>query len=211
MTVPLLAEYEARYCGVLVPIAEQLKRVIEDHLRDAARVDRVMARAKSPARFVAKAYREDGDGRSRYTAPLLQIQDQVGARVVVYYTSDVEPVSALLTRYFRHIEERIIVPESEWAFGYFGKHYVLALPTEAVPSSVDLSLAPRFFELQIKTLFQHAWSEANHDLGYKPPGELTDDQKRRLAFTAAQAWGADRIFQELHEEIKALVRGRGDR
>jgi putative GTP pyrophosphokinase len=52
--------------------------------------------------------------------------------------------------------------------------------------------------LQVKTLFEHAWSEAEHDLGYKP-GEapLTPDQKRRLAYTSAQAWGADHIFDEL--------------
>ena len=26
---------------------------------------------------------------------------------------------------------------------------------------------------------------------------LTPDEKRQLAFTAAQAWGADRVFEEL--------------
>jgi ppGpp synthetase/RelA/SpoT-type nucleotidyltranferase len=59
----------------------------------------------------------------------------------------------------------------------------------------------QFFELQIKTLFQHAWSEAEHDLGYKPTTILTSAQKKRLAFTAAQAWGADQIFDELFREI----------
>ena len=53
----------------------------------------------------------------------------------------------------------------------------------------------------MKTLFQHAWSEANHDLGYKPgSAPLTSDAKRRLDIPAAQAWGADRIFDELFRE-----------
>ena len=57
-----------------------------------------------------------------------------------------------------------------------------------------------FFELQIKTLFQNAWSEANHDLGYKPERELSKDEKRKIAFTSAQAWGADMIFDELSDK-----------
>jgi GTP pyrophosphokinase len=55
--------------------------------------------------------------------------------------------------------------------------------------------------LQIKTLFQHAWSEANHDLGYKPAlAPVGVEDERRLAFTSAQAWGADHIFDELYSE-----------
>ena len=54
---------------------------------------------------------------------------------------------------------------------------------------------PKFFELQIKTLFQHAWSEAEHDLGYKEDKHLNLDQKRRLAFTSAQAWGGP-LFED---------------
>lgn len=79
-----------------------------------------------------------------------------------------EIVAAKLERYFRPIERRDLVPESDWEFGYFGRHWVFALVDDVVPRDVYRELVPRFFELQVKTLFQHAWSEANHDLGYKP-------------------------------------------
>jgi putative GTP pyrophosphokinase len=200
MNDPLFSQYERLYHDILRPIAVQLQGLISDHLREIPRIDRITARAKSPERFIAKA-RSLKDGKPRYSSPLEQIQDQVGARVVVFYKGDVEPVGGVLNRYLRSIETVNLVPESEWAFGYFGKHYIFALPTEAIPAKIDISLAPRLFELQVKTLFQHAWSEANHDLGYKPPEELQVDQKRRLAFTAAQAWGADRVFAELATEL----------
>jgi putative GTP pyrophosphokinase len=52
----------------------------------------------------------------------------------------------------------------------------------------------------VKTLFQHAWSEADHDVGYKPGSiPLTPEEKRKLAYTSAQAWGADQIFDELFQ------------
>jgi putative GTP pyrophosphokinase len=92
------------------------------------------------------------------------------------------------------------VPESENEFGYEGRHFILFVPQDVVDESVGADESLEFFELQIKTLFQHAWSEAEHDLGYKPLSTLTSEQKRRLAFTAAQAWGADLIFDELHRQ-----------
>jgi len=35
---------------------------------------------------------------------------------------------------------------------------------------------------------------------YKPTEEVSSDEKRRLAFTVAQAWGAGQIFDELYRE-----------
>lgn len=61
---------------------------------------------------------------------------------------------------------------------------------------------PKFFELQIKTVFQHAWGEASHDFAYKSETPLSSDQKRRVAYAAAQAWGGDRIFEDLFKEIQ---------
>ncbi|MNL70650.1 hypothetical protein D3C87_1956870 [compost metagenome] len=70
-----------------------------------------------------------------------------------------------------------------------------------IDDDADRAKVPEFFELQVKTLFQHAWSEAEHDLAYKPSEPLSTLQQRQIAFTAAQAWGADQIFEQLHTEL----------
>ncbi len=193
--------YRRRYAEALVRIAGQLAEHLATHLNGQRRIDRVVARAKGVDKFLQKAVKLTDEKRPKYLEPLSQIQDQIGARIVVFYKSDVDPVEKIVLKYFRAIEMRTLVPESESEFGYAGRHLVLALPADVVPDDVDSSLVPDFFELQIKTLFQHAWSEADHDLGYKP-GEtgLTGDQKRLVAFTAAQAWGADHIFDQLFLE-----------
>lgn len=193
-------EYSRRFDGLLQRLATGIENQIREYLNGVPRIDRIGARAKSIDRFVAKSEKVE-NGQLKYSDPLSQIQDQVGARIITFYLSDVEVVSEVIERYLRPVESKMLIPESEWEFGYFGKHYILFTPTDVIDADMDRADVPDFFELQIKTLFQHAWSEANHDLGYKPGANpLTADEIRRMAFTAAQSWGADRLFNELFQE-----------
>jgi ppGpp synthetase/RelA/SpoT-type nucleotidyltranferase len=164
-------------------------------LEGIPRIDRVTARAKATDRFLEKACRRDESDKPHYLDPLVEVQDQIGARVVTFYISDVSVVRELVTKEFVAIEDQkagSLIPEQ---FGYEAWHLVCGVPSDIVKrtaSPVD------FFELQIATLFQHAWAEAHHDLGYKPAGEpLNDETRRRVAWAAAQAWGADQIFDDL--------------
>ena len=192
--------YTLRRDKILVPLAAR----IEDHLKNLlgsfGRIDRISARAKSVDRFLGKAAKLE-NGKPKYEDPLNQIQDQVGARIVTFYASDVERIRLEIEKYFKYIESQKIVPESEKEFGYEGRHFILFVPEDLIDDTVSRDESVELFELQIKTLFQHAWSEAEHDLGYKPSVKLTSDQNRRLAFTAAQAWGADQIFDEMFRQI----------
>lgn len=198
----LLAEYRSRHAAILRPLSEKLAAHLSDSLSGAPRVDRVGVRAKSPDRFVAKAMKTGDDGERKYEHPFEQIQDMVGARIIVFYLKDVDTVSALIERYYKRIEIKDLVPESTREFGYVGKHFILAFPQDLIEDDADVERTPKFFELQIKTLFQHAWSEAEHDLAYKPSDQLSPLQRRQIAFTAAQAWGADQIFSELHGALQ---------
>ncbi len=200
----LRIEYESRYQAFLRPLAERLCAHLQDNLQGVPRIDRVAARAKSPDRFLDKAAKAHTDGGPKYSHPFEQIQDLVGARIIVFYAHDVDTVAETIERYYRHIERKDLIPESEAEFGYFGKHFILSMPEDVIEDSDEREKIPNFFELQIKTLFQHAWSEANHDLAYKPDEPLTTLQKRQVAFTAAQAWGADQIFTQLHNELNRI-------
>jgi ppGpp synthetase/RelA/SpoT-type nucleotidyltranferase len=174
---------------------------LEQHLKsviDCSRIDRVTCRVKSVEKFVAKAIKCDKDGHPKYSIPLIQIQDQIGARIIVFYKQDVRTVETLVNEYFRPIESQEKEPVG-LEFGYESLHYILRYPKEELvyneASGID------FFELQIKTLFQHAWAEAEHDMRYKTTVDLTKDQRRLFAFAASQAWGADKVFENLFDEI----------
>jgi ppGpp synthetase/RelA/SpoT-type nucleotidyltranferase len=111
----------------------------------------------------------------------------------------VKVISELVKKHFAHVENSVKAPLSDKEFGYFGEHFILTLPTDV---TYDLTTeSSNVFELQIKTLFQHAWSEAEHDSSYKAPSEMTSDERRLVALTSAHAWAADRIFDDFFQQI----------
>jgi putative GTP pyrophosphokinase len=201
-------EYLERYSKALVPAAGVLEAFIREHMAGVPRIDRIGVRAKAVSRFVEKALKEDEQGNPRYGDPLNQIQDQLGARIVTFYLSDVIRVADQVKKYLKFVEAKQIVPDSESEFGYFGQHFIVLIPSDVTEALPRPDLMPTFFELQVKTLYQHAWAEANHDLAYKPSQPLTIEQKRSVAYTAAQSWGADRMFEELHQDL--IISGSGN-
>ncbi|MDQ8027519.1 MAG: RelA/SpoT domain-containing protein [Brevundimonas sp.] len=196
--------YSKRYEEVLTPLAINLESYLREVFGGVARIDRISARPKSVDRFLAKASTKLADGTDKYLEPLEQIQDQVGARVTVLFKQDVDSAAKLAAAHLRYVESRDVEPEGVYEFSYFGRHFVSLLPDDVMSDGWDRALVPGFFELQIKTVFQHAWSEASHDVGYKPLlGELSRDDKRALAFASAQAWGADKAFADIFDQLMA--------
>jgi putative GTP pyrophosphokinase len=198
-------DYTKRHAEALVPMAKALSALLEQYCVGLERIDRISARAKGVKRFIAKASKLDKTGKPKYSDPLQEIQDQIGARIITFYPADVDHVERQVCPYFRPVEQKSLIPESENEFGYVGRHFILFIPTD-ISNGYDSDIIPQFFELQIKTLFQHAWAEGNHDLAYKPPVPITTQQKRLIAFTAAQAWGADQVFDQLYDEIINMPR-----
>jgi putative GTP pyrophosphokinase len=188
-------EYSDRFDCCLRGIAESIERDIKENLKKSQRIDRVAGRAKAISSFIKKA-RKIENGSKKYSDSINQIQDQIGVRIIVLYSDDVDKISKKIENYYKPVERHKYVPDSHDKFGYEGKHYIMMIPDHLLIEFSGCKY-PKFFELQIKTIFQHAWSEAEHDLGYKPNNALEFEEKRKLAFTAAQAWGADHMFNEL--------------
>lgn len=193
----IATEYSQRFIEMnkLLP---NLETAINEALENnkTIRIDQISCRIKDINSFINKSQKIENN-EIKYKMPFREIQDQIGVRIVVYYIDEVEPLAELIKEYFSFIEEKRFPPETYKEFSYEGRHFILSLSNDLLPEDINKSLIPDFFELQIKTLFQHAWSQAEHDVGYKEKRELCFEEKRKLAFTAAQAWGADRIFSEI--------------
>lgn len=195
----LLAAFRERH-ELLRMLADTLDRKTRDALAGIAHVDRISFRAKDPHSFVEKAL----DPEKSYSDPLSEIEDQVGGRVITFFHDDIQRVRSQLSSFFGAVEYAPHEPARDAEFGYESDHYILVINENWKPAGWDaIESMPTTFELQIRTLFQHAWAEPQHDLGYKNRSrqELTRDDRRELAWIAASAWGADRSLNRVARRL----------
>jgi ppGpp synthetase/RelA/SpoT-type nucleotidyltranferase len=183
-----------------LPLLEELRASVEqtlvEALTDLGHIDRVASRVKSEESFTRKA------SSDLYTEPLEEIEDQVAVRVLVYFESDIARITDRLNERFNPVEDFRHEPARDEEFGYLTHHLVLAIPNHLKPVGWEtMDPMPTTFEVQIRTLFMHAYAEPQHNLAYKAPEDLPRDLRRQLAWIAASAWGADRAYESVLERF----------
>jgi ppGpp synthetase/RelA/SpoT-type nucleotidyltranferase len=190
MRIPLLEE-----------VAGGLAREANDACSDYECVDRIAFQVKEPKSFASKAV--DPSNSPPYRFPLREIEDQVAGRVIVYFLDDLAEVRNRLERVFNTIEWTVRRPKPDAEFGYESEHLVCVIPPHVCPSSWQtLEDPPTTFEIQIRTVFMHAYAQPQHKLAYKQGGPIPPNIRRRLAWIAASAWGADQFYQAVARDLK---------
>lgn len=58
------------------------------------------------------------------------------------------------------------------------------------------------FEVQTRSILQHAWAEIEHDLGYKNPESIPKEARRRFSRLASLMEIADQGFRSLRDELE---------
>jgi putative GTP pyrophosphokinase len=181
-------------------LAAQLHEALRAQLVDVPHVDHISFRVKTPASFVAKVLDRKND--PAYSEPLLEVEDQVAGRILVFFLDDVETVRTAIERLLIPVEAEHRQPDRSNQFDYESFHGVYGIPPPVKPHGWDeLNDPPATFELQIRTLFQHAYAEPQHDVAYKPAVNLTNDDIRELAWMAASAWGSDHALLRVRKRI----------
>lgn len=180
------------------PLLDELRNTLqknaEEALEGVAHIDRIAVRVKERDSFLKKA------AKPHYSAPLVELEDQVAGRVITFFRDDLEIVRTRLVEWFNAVEHEVKKPENPSEFDYESDHYVFVIPAHLKPEGwSSVSEMPTTFELQVRTLFMHAWAEPQHDLGYKTADGMALDQetKRELAWIAASAWGADKALTDV--------------
>lgn len=101
-----------------------------------------------------------------------EITDVIGIRIIAYFQDDVDVIKKALSDVFgidriNSIDKRNQVGNS---FGYASLHLVASLGRpygfKGKLHGPELYGGLRF-EIQIRTILEHAWAEIEHDIGYK--------------------------------------------
>lgn len=192
--------------------AEDFVDAIDDLLSDAGvTFDRVSARVKTWASLKAKAKKLDGDGNPAYPDPLRDINDVMGVRVTVFHSTEIPVALGVLRESFIVLKSVDKAAETRIAggFGYGSHHLVLQVPTGGAGIDEELSAyAGLRFEVQVRTVLQHAWAEFEHDIRYKGGAAPLDPQVDR-SFTLAA--GLIELADQQFDQIVALTEPKDDR
>ncbi|WP_280772302.1 GTP pyrophosphokinase [Salipaludibacillus daqingensis] len=135
---------------------------------------------------------------------LTDITDILGLRIITYFNDDVDRFIALIEREFtvdkiNTVDKRNIDPDR---FGYSSVHYIVSLTekTSKLPEYTPFSELK--FEIQIRSILQHAWAEIEHDLGYKTKKEIPRAIRRDFSRVSSLLELADNEFSRIKKYLE---------
>ncbi|MGO4383200.1 GTP pyrophosphokinase [Specibacter sp. RAF43] len=186
--------------------AEAIRNTILARLRDdGLNHHDVRHRVKTPKSVQEKLDRLDEDGNRRYPGGPENLDDLVGERVILFVESDINAVAIALTSQFicHDDEDKTAVIRKIGGIGYAGRHLTLEVPADNPPVGCEAYGGQRF-EVQIRTVLQHAWAEFEHDIRFK--GTSGDNAEISRAFTMASTLIelADQQFVNISDILKRL-------
>lgn len=199
----LLLEQFHELLPQLEKLEEQVATMLSESLsRMGINLNTLEHRLKTESSLIGKLERKGQKYKN-----IGEVTDLLGIRVVTFFTDDVDKVAAIVKDLF-HVDWKNSVDKRKRhdlsSFGYSSLHYICRLRTG------DLSNIS--FEVQMRTVLQHAWSAMEHDIGYKGSVKLPPEFQRQFSRLAGVLELADDEFSRLRtamskytRELKSLV------
>ena len=194
--------------SVLLPRLNAASDAIGDAIRARLRDDglnhhTVQARVKDPGSVKEKLDRLTADGRFKYERGLEQLDDLIGVRIIMFLEPDIADVATALKGQFdcREDDDKTSSQRRNGQIGYAGRHLVLEVPAGNVPVGCHTFIGERF-EVQIRTVLQHAWAAFEHDIRYKGLAEANAEVDRAFTMASTLIELADAQFSAINDIVK---------
>lgn len=185
--------------------ANIIKNLLEEFLVEK-NLHSIEGRVKDKESYLEKCNKRNKDDKSHKYNSYEEVTDLIGIRVIANTMSDVKEIRKVIEREFDIDESKSINKADELKVdrvGYLSVHYIAKLTKERINLTEYSFIKDLPFEIQVRTLLQHAWSEIEHDRSYKFfGGGLGDDIKRRFNLIAGALELLDIQFDELANKVQ---------
>ncbi|CAH0122585.1 MULTISPECIES: GTP pyrophosphokinase family protein [unclassified Paenibacillus] len=196
----VVSEY-VRLFPVYKSLANKVESIVREVLNSSgASYYTISSRVKEIDSFSKKARKE------KYKNPIKDIKDLAGIRVITFVKSEVNQVCNILKPLFDIDHLHSVDKTKELGndrVGYRSVHYVAQLTEERLRLPEYQIYKGMSFEIQVRTILEHAWADISHDRNYKFSGVLPpeNDIQRRFSLASATLELVDREFDNLAKEI----------
>lgn len=131
------------------------------------------------------------------------LHDLLGLRVTCYFSDDVDRVVEIVEREFEIDSSRSVDKGKQLGtkeFGYRSVHRVAQINEKRAQLAEYDRYKSLRFEIQLRTVVQHAWAEIEHDLGYKQE-TIPEPMSRRFSMLAGVLELVDYEFMALRDQL----------
>lgn len=194
-----IATYEPLYRSLAARIADLLGGLLSDAQIPVVQIEH---RAKTVESFLGKL------ARKAYSDPFSEIKDFAGIRVITYYADDVDKIAQILRSEFDvdsdHSTDKMDDLDVD-EFGYRSFHLVCAVK----PPRSELAEWRQYnglsFEVQVRSVLQHAWAAISHKLDYKTARQAPKEVRRQLYRLSALLELGDQEFAAIRDRTHSMA------
>ncbi|MBB1583966.1 GTP pyrophosphokinase family protein [Serratia sp. OS31] len=143
--------------------------------------------------------------RKSYSNPRDNLTDIAGVRVILYLEEDVEKVCSIIKGTFTVDEKNSVSDLTRLAtdkIGYRSTHFVCDIGMNRIEIPEYKSFAGLKFEVQVRTILQHAWANLTHDRVYKIGTKLPEHIKRKVNLYSGMLEIVDLGFSEIVKDVE---------
>lgn len=185
----ILEEYKRQKADFL-KLGDVVKGILTGIIDDLGLTVLAVEHRVKEEKSLAGKLEKKGDGYNS----LEDVTDILGCRVICFLSDEIDKIGKKVEESFivdweNSSDKRALIKEN--AFGYLSLHYICSLPFgDKWPDEI----CGKKFEIQIRTILQHAWSAIEHDIGYKSDFGVPREINRQFARLAGLLELADDEF-----------------
>lgn len=189
------------------PAAQRLANTIVDQLKELVTTESITLGV--PLDFRIKEWSSVQDKIERnhlYLQTITELSDLIGIRIILLFQRDISRMCSSIANTFVVVSQEDTSDRlSEAQFGYRSLHYILK-PPDAWLTMPTFRNCERFvIEIQIRTLAQHIWAAASHELQYKQEHNVPPPVRRSIHRVSALLETVDLEFERLLQERDTYV------